>query len=56
MKAFRERCESSAPPSAEDFPYEAAVEHIRASWDNSSRQLLLNWMADAQERMALVAT
>ncbi len=56
LKAFRERCESSAPPSAEDFPYEAAVEHIRASWDNSSRQLLLNWMADAQERMALVAT
>ena len=56
LKAFRERCESSAPPCAEDFPYEAAAEHIRASWDNSSRQLFCNWMADAQERTALLAS
>jgi homoserine O-succinyltransferase len=55
LEAFRDRCAGPAQPAPEDFPSQAAADHIRARWDQASRRLFRNWLADSRLRTALVA-
>jgi homoserine O-succinyltransferase len=56
LEAFRTRCESPFRASGEAFPFQAAADHIRARWDDWSRRLFVNWIADARLRSALIAS
>jgi homoserine O-succinyltransferase len=56
LKAYHTRGESPLGASGEDFPFQAAVDHIQTQWDHTSRQLFVNWLADARLRTALVAS
>jgi homoserine O-succinyltransferase len=57
LEEFRARCEAGpSRPSIQDFPYEETLRYVRSSWRAASQQLFVNWLADAEERAALVAT
>jgi homoserine O-succinyltransferase/O-acetyltransferase len=56
LEAFRTKCEGSPGSSGDDFPFQAAADHIQGQWDHTSRQLFVNWLADARLRTALVAS